>query len=618
MKTTIYHLMSALFICFSFTNLFAQSVIYMENFGTPSVTTTIQQYTGWLNHEVTYSGDGTCDIRITNVSSGYEGASGGGNLMLNNRDKWFSISGIYAEGYDSLFLMFGMRKGSTAEDGSNLAIHYSLEGDTWERLPIIRSLPTGSGTTGWYKVTIAELPTTNNLHLKFSNLGTGDIRIDDISILGYFGTPTPSLRVNSPTNGNSYVDSVHFDFTLTNFQLGVDGFLTLSLSGNNLDTIFSFSSQSELTHFTSTPLTLLPGNYNLTSRLLDMDSEPLHPGVSFFTQFSIVMPTVATPEISPTGGVYSEAQTVQISCATENAAIYYTLDGSTPDDNGILYVQAIVIGESCTLKAIAMAMGMQSSEVVSAQYTIREYSEFITLPFDISGNSENEKEDIGSMDGFYVENLGTPYADGSAKFEQSKAGSAQLYVMLDSSPDTLWFDLRGRNGGTAPHSYEGVVMELSESSDKITWNSIMALTENEISNTEYTRFATCLSPETRYVKWFLAQADKGNTQLNNIKINKYSAPIIDTTEIDDTTFISRFDETDLSIYPNPAQNIMHIKADNAHIQEIHILNLVGIAVKKIKIDSPQCTISIEGMPSGVYLAMLFTDKGVLVRKIIKQ
>lgn len=590
----------------------------MENFGTPSATTTIQQYDGWQNREVTYDGDGTCDIRISNTSSGYEGASGGGNLMLNNRDKWFSISGIYTEGYDSLFLILGMRKGSTAEDGSNLAIHYSLEGDSWVRFPEIRNLPTGTGTTGWYKVTIAEIPTTNNLHLKFSNLGSGDIRIDDISLLGYFGTPTPSLLVNSPTHGSSYVNAVNFDFTLRNFQLGVNGRLTLSLTGNDLDTIFSFSSQSELTHFISTPLTLLPGNYNLTSRLLDIDSEPLHPEVSFSTQFSIVMPTVATPEISPTGGVYSEAQAVQISCATENVTIYYTLDGATPDVNGILYENAVTIAESCTLKAIAVAMGMQASEIATAQYTIREYLEFVTLPFDISGNSGNEKEDIAGMDGFYLENMGASYADGSAKFEQSKAGSAQLYVMLDSSPDSLWFDLRGRNGGAAPQAYEGIVMELLESSDKENWNLIMSLTENAISNTEYTGFSTRLSPETRYVKWFLAQASKGNTQLNNIKINKYSAPIIDTTEIGDTTFMPRFDETFLSIYPNPVKNVLHVKADNAQIQEIQLLSLVGVVVRTFKVDSPECTIPIESLPSGVYLVRLSTDRGLLIRKIIKQ
>lgn len=77
--------------------------------------------------------------------------------------------------------------------------------------------------------------------------------------------------------------------------------------------------------------------------------------------------TVATPVISPEGGTYTEAQTVTISCETDGAAIYYTLDGSTPTAESTLYTAALTISEATTLSAIAY-VGDEASRVATATY----------------------------------------------------------------------------------------------------------------------------------------------------------------------------------------------------------------------------------------------------------
>ena len=51
-----------------------------------------------------------------------------------------------------------------------------------------------------------------------------------------------------------------------------------------------------------------------------------------FTTLSIV----ATPVISPSGGTFSEAQTITMTCDTEDAKIMYTLDGSNPNESSTL------------------------------------------------------------------------------------------------------------------------------------------------------------------------------------------------------------------------------------------------------------------------------------------
>lgn len=88
------------------------------------------------------------------------------------------------------------------------------------------------------------------------------------------------------------------------------------------------------------------------------------------------MEQVATPVITPASGTYEGSVEVSISCATEDAIIYYTLDGTDPDEDSGDYGGSFVIAATSvqaspvTVKAIAMKAGMLNSAVASATYTI--------------------------------------------------------------------------------------------------------------------------------------------------------------------------------------------------------------------------------------------------------
>ena len=79
---------------------------------------------------------------------------------------------------------------------------------------------------------------------------------------------------------------------------------------------------------------------------------------------------VAAPTFTPAAGEYTAAQSVEIASATEGATIYYTVDGSDPTAESTAYTAAIAVGESMTIKAIAVKEGMTDSEIASAAYTI--------------------------------------------------------------------------------------------------------------------------------------------------------------------------------------------------------------------------------------------------------
>jgi hypothetical protein len=62
---------------------------------------------------------------------------------------------------------------------------------------------------------------------------------------------------------------------------------------------------------------------------------------------------VEAPVISPNGGYFGDTLIVTITCETPGAKIYYTTDGSTPNDHSDLYVRPFVITENTKVWAKA-------------------------------------------------------------------------------------------------------------------------------------------------------------------------------------------------------------------------------------------------------------------------
>ena len=82
--------------------------------------------------------------------------------------------------------------------------------------------------------------------------------------------------------------------------------------------------------------------------------------------------TVAAPVFKPDGATsFRGTQTVEISCATPGASIYYTTDGTTPTSTGTIYSGAISLTSTTTIKAIAVKADMNDSAVAEATFTRR-------------------------------------------------------------------------------------------------------------------------------------------------------------------------------------------------------------------------------------------------------
>jgi hypothetical protein len=79
----------------------------------------------------------------------------------------------------------------------------------------------------------------------------------------------------------------------------------------------------------------------------------------------IILPA---PAIAPSGGIYTNSVTVTLTDANNNVAIYYTLNGTTPTTNSLLYTGPFTLTNTLEVNAIAAQEGAFNSVVASASF----------------------------------------------------------------------------------------------------------------------------------------------------------------------------------------------------------------------------------------------------------
>ena len=95
-----------------------------------------------------------------------------------------------------------------------------------------------------------------------------------------------------------------------------------------------------------------------------------------------------TVTISPAAGTYLSSRVVTLGSSSEDAVIYYTLDGSTPDDTSTQYTSPFTLTESATVKAIAIITGISTSAIAESAFGIQLIAPELTA----SGTNINDFE----------------------------------------------------------------------------------------------------------------------------------------------------------------------------------------------------------------------------------
>ena len=166
-------------------------------------------------------------------------------------------------------------------------------------------------------------------------------------------------------------------------------------------------------------------------------SEPEIASGNYLTSLERPAVDVEAPTYSIPEGGYAEAQTVTITCATDGATIYYTLDGSTPNNTSTTYSTPIAVSATTTIKAIAY-VGESSSTVSSATYYIKS-----------TGNTYTVTAALG-FDEYPVNNIFVQGIVSTAPTSLLDGGLLTYYVSVDGEATNQLQVYKGKNlGNTA-------------------------------------------------------------------------------------------------------------------------------------------------------------------------
>lgn len=171
------------------------------------------------------------------------------------------------------------------------------------------------------------------------------------------------------------------------------------------------------------------------------------------------MERVAFPVIRPADGTTFEgtSQRVVVSCATAGASVYYTLDGSEPDEAAIPYTGSFNVFDTTTVKAKAFQDGKLESGTASARLVrLHTLAEAIDQPLWTVATDEEHPwtvTDETTHDGVHAARSGAITDEEATRMETTVEGEGVLSfwwkVSCEDDPDgTAWdrlaFHLDGR------------------------------------------------------------------------------------------------------------------------------------------------------------------------------
>ena len=340
---------------------------------------------------------GLNQMTVANVSGTYAWvtASYGGNTYAyanaynqGATETWLTTPAITPLNAGGVVLTFSSAKNYT---GPGIQVKYSTDytgtgspaAATWTDITSECDLSTGS----WNWTESGDVEVAGAAPIYFAWVYTSEAsaaagwEIDNIMVLpGDAPVLTPALTITAPANGSQFssLDTLPVGIEIQNFTLGTDGYLKVEsplLTAIGL-TNPAYLDQMGLALLQQDVITPLPaGTHTVTCSLVDMNQAPLTPAVSATTTFTVTMPVLDAPVITAAGDEATGDNTFYFNAtvtmaAGNDAAIYYTTDGTVPTDASTLYTAPFQVTATSTVKAIAVKANWQTSDVATLDVTI--------------------------------------------------------------------------------------------------------------------------------------------------------------------------------------------------------------------------------------------------------
>ncbi|MBQ7546014.1 MAG: peptidoglycan DD-metalloendopeptidase family protein [Clostridia bacterium] len=196
--------------------------------------------------------------------------------------------------------------------------------------------------------------------------------------------------------------------------------------------------------------------------------------------------SVEMPVASVESGTYTEPQTVELSCGTEGATIFYTLDGSDPHGgNAKVYTDPIVVKDYAELSYYAVCINHNDSDVFNNYYIINPESErsgylpFAELPDYVVDDAA--KYDVQYTPGYQFKDTVT--ADTATAYNAYIQDGWKV-ESVEPSAWSDWADTQLFESDRIALTFETQEVEYEETVDTITYNRYVYIIDGE---TQYSK-----------------------------------------------------------------------------------------------------------------------------------
>lgn len=257
---------------------------------------------------------------------------------------------------------------------------------------------------------------------------------------------------------------------------------------------------------------------------------------------------VMAPDFSKNSGVYHSDIDIELSSGTEGATIYYTTDGSDPNEESEVYTGVITLsgnGTYITVKAVAYKDGMMNSSISSQEYEIV--------------NQTLEPVVYSPLAGTY--------------------SGPQNITLLNSNPEaTIYYTLDGSYPDTSSNIYTGEIVV-----DDVTTIRSFAVNENYNASNTSTAYYTISSAVVNPVQFYPPGDYYNSDQLVTL-----------TTETDGATIYYTIDGSNPTTESDVYTDIIDVSGHGAYqtikaiaVKEGFVTSSVTYATYRVNYESAQ-------------------------------
>ncbi len=319
---------------------------------------------------------------------------------------------------------------------------------------------------------------------------------------------------------------------------------------------------------------------------------------------------VENPVFSLEEGSYGSDQTLKLTCATEGAKIYYTLDGSTPNVNATLYQNPISLTRTATVKAIAVKANMVNSYIISKNYIIG-----WPIP--------TQKRHVG--DDRYLTNISTENATQNIEYKANKAPNSH-YIFIENQIKTKAKESFILKTSALKNQTDG--MQFCQAIILVDWNKdydfdddneLIAIIGNREDNNEkkvmdITQNITV--PDNAVIgktRMRIVYTDSWRDDFDHLGLDPvdkgrcYDVDVI----VNIADGINNISSSNWIIFPNPVKDKLTIKGNEKQPVKITLISLDGKVVYSKKFNDNIYNLNLQNLKSGYYIVKISNKSKVL-------